>query len=65
MRFNGVEYSIGGDLIIRIGTTPIADAQDVSRAVAARTVGQRVPFTILRDGKSRRVVVLRLSDRPA
>ena len=65
VRFNGVEYSIGGDLIIRIGTTPIADAQDVSRAVAARTVGQRVPFTILRDGKSRRVVVLRLSDRPA
>ena len=65
VRFNGVEYSIGGDLIIRIGTTPISDAQDVSRAVAARTVGQRVPFTILRDGKSRRVVVLRLSDRPA
>ena len=65
VRFNGVEYSIGGDLIIRIGTTPISDAQDVSRAVAARIVGQRVPFTILRDGKSRRVVVLRLSDRPA
>jgi len=62
---DGVQVSLGGDVIIRIGTTSIASAQDVSRAVALHRVGEKVPFTVLRDGKTRRVVQVTLSERPA
>ena len=62
---DGVQVSLGGDVIIRIGTTPIASAQDVSRAVALHRVGEKVPFTILRDGRTRRIVQVTLSERPA
>ena len=63
--YNGVEVSVGGDLIVKIGETPIASAQDVSRAVAALAVGQKVPFTVLRGGTARRVIPLTLAERPA
>jgi S1-C subfamily serine protease len=62
---DGVQVSLGGDLIIRIGDTPIASAQDVSRAVALHRAGEKVPFIVLRDGKTRRVVQVTLAERPA
>ena len=62
---DGVQVSLGGDLIIRIGNTPITSAQDVSRAVALHRVGEKVPFTILRGGTTRRVVQVTLAERPA
>lgn len=62
---DGVQVSLGGDVIIRIGKTPIASAQDVSRAVALHRAGEQVPFTLLRDGKTRRVVQVTLAERPA
>lgn len=62
---DGVQVSLGGDLIIRIGKTPIASAQDVSRAVALYRAGEKVPFTLLREGKTRRVVQVTLGERPA
>ena len=62
---DGVQVSLGGDVIIRIGTTSIAAAQDVSRAVALHHAGEMVPFTVLRDGKTRRVVQVTLAERPA
>ena len=62
---DGVQVSLGGDLIIRIGNTPITSAQDVSRAVALHRVGEKVPFTILRGGTTRRVVAVTLAERPA
>ena len=64
-RADGVQVSLGGDVIIRIGTTPMASAQDVSRAVALHRVGEKVPFTVLRDGKTRRIVQVTLAERPA
>ena len=36
---DGVQVSLGGDVIIRIGDTPITSAQDVSRAVALHRGG--------------------------
>ncbi len=62
---DGVQVSVGGDVIIRIGTTSITSAQDVSRAVALHRVGEKIPFTILRDGKTRRIVQVTLAERPA
>ena len=62
---DGVQVSLGGDVIIRIGKTTIASAQDVSRAVALHRAGEMVPFTLLRDGKTRRIVQVTLAERPA
>lgn len=62
--YNGLQVSLGGDLIVRIGDRAVASAQDVSRAVNALAVGQRVPFTVLRGGKTRRIVQVTLSERP-
>ncbi len=62
---DGVQVSLGGDVIIRIGKTPIASAQDVSRAVALHRAGEKVPFTVLRAGTTRRVVQVTLAERPA
>jgi len=63
--YNGLQVSLGGDLIVRIGDRPVAGAQDVSRAVTAFVVGQRVAFTVLRGGTTRRIVQVTLSERPA
>ncbi len=62
--YNGLQVSLGGDLIVRIGDRPVASAQDVSRAVTALAAGQRVAFTVLRGGTSRRVVQVTLAERP-
>ena len=63
--YNGLDVSVGGDLIVQIGARPIANAQDVSRAVARLEVGDRVAVTILREGTARRVVQVTLAERPA
>ena len=62
---DGVQVSLGGDVIVRIGAMPVSSAQDVSRAVALHVAGERVKFTVLRDGKTRRVVQLTLGERPS
>jgi S1-C subfamily serine protease len=63
--YNGLQISLGGDVIVRIGGRPVRSAQDVSRAVTRLTAGQRVPFTVLREGTDRRVVQVTLGERPA
>ncbi len=62
---DGVQISLGGDLIIQIGGSEVESAQDVSRAVALHRVGEKIPFTILRAGTTRRVVQVTLGERPA
>jgi putative serine protease PepD len=54
----------GGDLIVAINGTPIADMADVSKAVASRKVGDQITLTVLRDGKTE-TLTLTLKDRPA
>jgi S1-C subfamily serine protease len=62
---DGVQVSLGGDLIVKIGDTPITSAQDVSRAVTLHRAGEKVPFTVLRGGTTRKIIPVTLAERPA
>jgi S1-C subfamily serine protease len=62
--YNGLPVTLGGDVIVRIGKTPVAGSEDVSRVVTdALLPGQTVEVTLVRDGQ-RRVVKLTLGERP-
>ena len=63
--YNGLDVALGGDMIVKIGAIPVADAGDVSRAVTRLAVGQKVRFTIIRNGTERKVVLVTLGERPA
>jgi len=63
-RDSDAEVPRGADLIIAVNGTPVEDMADVSRAVASRTVGERISLTVLRDGEER-TVQMTLRDRPA
>jgi putative serine protease PepD len=52
-----------GDVIVRVGTTPITEPDDVADAVLAHHAGDRVAVTVERDG-SRRSVEVRLGQQP-
>jgi putative serine protease PepD len=54
----------GGDVIIAINGAPVRDNADVSQQIASRRVGDRITFTVWRDG---RAVTLHaeLANRPA
>jgi 2-alkenal reductase len=61
---NGVEFRVGGDVVVRIGDRPVRSAADLVRVVSERLVpGQVVDFTVLRDGR-RLVLPVRLGERP-
>lgn len=63
--YNGLDLALGGDLVIRIGTHPVRNAEDVSRIVTDRLrPGQTVPFVVVRGG-SRVTVPVELAERPA
>jgi S1-C subfamily serine protease len=62
--YNGLDVTLGGDVIVAIAGSPVRDADDVSRLVTTRLEpGQTVPFTVLRAGR-RMTVDVRLGDRP-
>jgi S1-C subfamily serine protease len=63
--YNGLEVSLGGDVIVGIDGMRVAGADDVSRAVARLAAGQQVTFTVLRGGTDRRAVKVTLAERPA
>jgi 2-alkenal reductase len=63
-RLNGVEFRVGGDVVVRIGDRQVRSADDLVRVVSERLApGQVVRFTVLRDGR-RLVVPVRLGERP-
>jgi S1-C subfamily serine protease len=64
--FNGIPIGIGGDLIVAFAGRPVEKAADVARIVTESLLpGDRVPVTVLRGGKGKRVTVqLRLDERP-
>jgi 2-alkenal reductase len=61
--FNGLDVTLGGDVIVAIGDAKVDGADDVSRALAVLRPGQTVPFTVVR-GKRRVTVDVTLADRP-
>ena len=61
---NGVEFRVGGDVVLRINDRSVRSADDLVRVVSERLApGQVVRFTILR-GSRRMVVPVRLGERP-
>jgi S1-C subfamily serine protease len=62
--FEGQQVSVGGDVIVAIGGTPVRSADDVVRVVTEELLpGQVARFTIVR-GSQRRTVSVRLVERP-
>lgn len=63
--FNGIDVTLGGDLIVAIDGREVAGADDVSRLVTTTLEpGQTVTFTVLR-GTRRVAVPVTLGDRPS
>ncbi len=61
--FQGDSYRRGGDVITKVGGTPISSADDLSGAVARFRPGQTVAVQISRAGAARTVKV-KLAERP-
>ncbi len=63
-QLNGVEFRVGGDVVVKIENQAIGSADDLVRMVSERLVpGQVARFTVVRDGR-RLVVPVRLGERP-
>ena len=60
---NGLDVTLGGDLIVAIDGRSVEGADDISRVVTTLRPGQTVPFTVVR-GDERRSVQVTLGDRP-
>ena len=60
----GKTYPRDGDVIVAVGSTPVAGFRDLDRAIAAHRAGQSVDLHIVRHG-SARVVHVQLLARPA
>jgi 2-alkenal reductase len=64
--YNGLDVTLGGDLIVAIGNTPVTSTEDVSRIVSTELLpGQTVTFTVLRGGTRRAKVDVTLGRRPS
>src|SRR3954453_14457256 len=61
--FQGARFRPGGDVITKVGATPIAHAADVSLALNRYEPGQTARITVSRAGHAR-VVAVRLGERP-
>jgi S1-C subfamily serine protease len=60
----GKSYARDGDVIVAVGSTPVAGFRDLDRAIGAHRAGDRVDLHVVRSGKGR-VVPVRLLPRPA
>jgi 2-alkenal reductase len=64
VRFDGVNLTTGGDIIVAIDDVAVQDMVDLVVYLAEKTsVSQRVTLTVLRDGRRQRFEV-RLGERP-
>jgi serine protease Do len=52
-----------GDVVIAVNGKEISASRDLSRVIANSPIGEKIPFTLLRDGK-KRVVNVELIQRP-
>ena len=63
-QLNGFAFRYGGDVVVKIGNSPVNGADDLVGVVSERLLpGQVVRFTVLR-GKKRMIVPVRLAERP-
>jgi S1-C subfamily serine protease len=61
---NGLQVSVGGDVVVEADGGPIADFADLLVAVAFKNVGDTIELTVLRNGQRRQIVVA-LIPRPS
>jgi S1-C subfamily serine protease len=61
--FQAARFRPGGDVITKVGATPVTQAADVSLALTRYEPGQTVAITVSRDGHGR-VVRVKLGERP-
>jgi 2-alkenal reductase len=61
---NGLEFRVGGDVVVKIDNAPVEDADDLVRAVGRLVPGQVALFTVLREDR-RMVVPVQLGQRPS
>jgi S1-C subfamily serine protease len=62
--YQGLTVNVGGDAIVAINGLPVTNAEDVVRIVAEQLApGEVARFTVVR-GKTRRVVLVTLDQRP-
>ncbi len=59
----GEPIQLGGDIIVKIDSTPIASSDDVGAAIADKKPGDQVTITYLRDGKTQTATAT-LGNRP-
>jgi S1-C subfamily serine protease len=62
-RFQASSFKPGGDVIVKVGGTPIAHADDLSEVVSRYRPGQSVQIEVMRDGQPKTVTVT-LGERP-
>jgi S1-C subfamily serine protease len=62
--YEGIQIRTGGDVIVAIDGEPVGAAEDVVRAVGSLLPGDRVVFTVVRDGE-RVAVPVELGKRPS
>jgi S1-C subfamily serine protease len=63
--YNGLDVTVGGDLIVAINGAQVASADDVSRLVTTKLApGQKVTFTVMR-GTRRITIHVTLGNRPS
>jgi S1-C subfamily serine protease len=61
--YNGIDVTLGGDVVVAIGGSEVTSSDDVSRIVTTELLpGQTVPFTVVRKG-ARTTVDVTVGDR--
>jgi S1-C subfamily serine protease len=63
-RFQAQAYRPGGDVIVKVGATPVSGPDALGRILDPYRPGQKVKLTVERDGKQQTVGVT-LGERPA
>ena len=62
-RFNGLDVTTGGDVIVAVDGHPVRRADQVVRDIGSRLPGETVRLTVVR-GQERKTLTARLEARP-
>jgi S1-C subfamily serine protease len=63
VRFQSATFRPGGDVITKVGDTPIEHADDLAEAISRFAPGEQVPVEVHRGGDTKTITV-RLGERP-
>jgi S1-C subfamily serine protease len=64
LRFQGIPYDTGGDVILTVDDREVVEPDDLARYISAFQPGDRVTLEVLRDGGGRERVEVTLGKRP-